>query len=62
MSWTNDEEPSLRVRIALKLLLLAVQILDPYKYKHEYKEDFEELHALLNTTKTEEIKSGKKQA
>lgn len=39
--WTNDTPLDIRTKIALKVLLLMIKILSPYRFKHEYEKEFD---------------------
>lgn len=45
--WSNKEPLNIRQRLAISLLLLCVQLLDPYKFKHEYQDEFNDLKELV---------------
>jgi hypothetical protein len=45
--WENKDPISLRSRLAIGLILLAIQLLDPYKFKHEFQDDFNDLKEAL---------------
>lgn len=45
--WGNKDPMGIRERIAVQLILLAIQILSPYQFKHEFKDDFNEIAELL---------------
>lgn len=39
--WNNENKLDIRSKIAVRVLLLIVKILEPYKFKHEFEKDFE---------------------
>jgi len=57
--WTNDKQLNLRSRIALKLLLLAIKVVEPYQFGHQFEEDYKKLNDLIDG-KPEEPKAAKK--
>lgn len=59
MSWTNDKPLNLRQAIALKLVVIAIKIVAPYEYNHQFEKDWKELEDII-TGKTEEPKAAKK--
>jgi len=46
-SWSNEEPLNIRQRIATLVLLLCVQLIDPYKFKHEYQDEFKDIKKLI---------------
>lgn len=48
MSWTNEKPLNLRTRIALKLIIIAVKIIEPYQFQHEFEKDWKELETIIN--------------
>lgn len=38
--WNNENKIDIRTKIAVRTLLLIVKILEPYKFKHEFENDF----------------------
>lgn len=45
--WGNKDPLNIRQKLAIQLILLALQILDPYKFKHEFQDDFNDLKEAL---------------
>lgn len=41
--WKNNEPLSLRQRLALKLLMIAIQIVNPYEYKHQFEKQWDDI-------------------
>lgn len=39
--WNNENKLDIRSKIAVRVLLLIVKILEPYKFQHEFTKDFE---------------------
>ena len=39
--WSNNEELGTRTKIALRILLLMVKVVAPYRWEHEYKKEIE---------------------
>ena len=39
--WNNENKLDIRSKIAVRVLLLIVKILEPYKFSHEFTKDFE---------------------
>jgi hypothetical protein len=39
--WNNENKLDIRSKIAIRILLLIVKILEPYKFNHEFSKDFE---------------------
>lgn len=46
-NWDNKDPLNVRERLAIGLVLLGIQILNPYKFKHEFQDDFNDLKELL---------------
>lgn len=49
--WTNDKALNLRSRIALKLILLAIKVVEPYQFGHQFTEDYNKLNELIDEPK-----------
>ena len=39
--WNNENKIDIRTKIAVRVLLVIVKILEPYKFKHEFQSDFD---------------------
>lgn len=53
-NWDNTEQLPMRTKLAVRLLLLAVKILSPYKFEHRFEEEFKEINELLSLPKPKE--------
>lgn len=49
--WDNKKEISLRTRIALKLLLMAIKVVEPYQFGHQFEADYKDLNAMIDGDK-----------
>lgn len=58
MSWTNDKPLNLRSRIALKLICIAIKIVEPYQFGHQFDAEWRSLEDLI--TGKEPEKASKK--
>ena len=47
MSWTNDKPLNLRSRIALKLICIAIKVVEPYQFAHEFERDWKQLDDII---------------
>lgn len=47
MANTSKDKIDIRTKMAIRILLLIVRLLDPWEYSHQYTKDFEQLDKLL---------------
>lgn len=48
MSWTNDKPLNLRQRAALKLISIAIKIIEPYQFAHEFEKEWSQFENIIN--------------
>lgn len=51
--WTNGKELNVRQKLALRLIVLAIGILEPYQFAHQFEKEFADIKALINGEKPE---------
>lgn len=44
---TNEDKISIRTKLAIRILMVVVKLIEPWKYSHEYSKDFEAIDKLL---------------
>jgi len=49
--WSNGKDLNVRQKIALRFILLAISLLEPYQFKHQFEQEFEDLKALIKGEK-----------
>lgn len=45
--WNNENKLDIRTKIAVRVLLVIVKILEPYKFKHEFQSDFDTIEKTI---------------
>ena len=45
---TPQDPLTIRERVSIHLLLLAVKLIKPYQFEHQFKDTIENIHSLLN--------------
>jgi hypothetical protein len=43
----KDTKIPLRTKLALRLILVMIKMIEPWQYSHEYTKDFEQIDKLL---------------
>lgn len=56
MSWTNEKPLSLRQKLAIKLLFVAIKIVAPYEYDHQFEKEWKGLEDLLLSPENQAVK------
>lgn len=48
MSWSNDKPMNIRQKLSIRLIFLAVKIVAPYEYEHQFQKEWDDIQKLLN--------------
>lgn len=48
--WTNNKELNIRQKLALRLIILAIGLLEPYQFSHQFDKEFDDIKKLISAT------------